>query len=105
MLWIDRTPSARLTYDPSTALHAHPAALLLRAFPNPATDRMSVYMVGDNSRKELKLYDLSGKLIYSQPVNDMFTTLDLHKLTKGLYIVKITSMDGKVLHSERIVKN
>lgn len=77
----------------------------VKLFPNPATDRMSVYMVGDNSRKELKLYDLSGKLIYSQPVNDMFTTLDLHKLTKGLYIVKITSMDGKVLHSERIVKN
>ncbi|HRI26040.1 MAG TPA: T9SS type A sorting domain-containing protein [Ferruginibacter sp.] len=81
------------------------ADVKVKLFPNPATDRMTLYMVGDNSRKELKLYDLSGKLIYSQPVNDMFTTFDLHKLVKGVYLVKVSGPDGKVLHSERIVKN
>ncbi|HNU88383.1 MAG TPA: fibronectin type III domain-containing protein, partial [Ferruginibacter sp.] len=77
----------------------------VKLFPNPATDKLSVYMIGDNSRKDLQVYDLAGKLVYTQAVNDMFTTLDLKKLSKGLYFVKIIQADGKVLYSERIVKN
>lgn len=77
----------------------------VKLFPNPVTDKLSVYLVGDNSRKELKLYDLNGRLIYVQPVNDMFTTLDLKKLAKGLYYVKIEQPGGRVLFSEKIVKN
>ncbi len=77
----------------------------VKLFPNPVADKLSVYIVGDNSRKELKLYDLNGRIIYAQTVNDMFTTLDLKKIAKGLYFVKIVKSDGKVLYSERVVKD
>ena len=76
----------------------------VKLYPNPVTNKLSVYLVGDNSKKDLKLYDLSGKLIYTQQLNDMFTTLDLQKLSKGMYFVKITQADGKLLYSEKVVK-
>jgi len=63
-----------------------------------------VYLVGDNTRKNLTVYDVYGRAIYSQPLTDMFTTLDLKKLLKGVYVVKITGVDGKVLYTEKIVK-
>ncbi len=81
------------------------ADVKVKLFPNPATDKISVYLIGDNSRKDLKLFDISGKLIYVQQLTDMFTTLDLQKLAKGVYIAKVTQADGKVLYSEKIVKN
>ncbi|MGF2413390.1 T9SS type A sorting domain-containing protein [Ferruginibacter sp.] len=76
----------------------------VKLFPNPVADKLSVYLVGDNSRRDLKLYDLSGRLIYTQQLNDMFTTLDLQKLSKGMYVVKITDAAGKLLYSEKVVK-
>ncbi|HMK05016.1 MAG TPA: T9SS type A sorting domain-containing protein [Ferruginibacter sp.] len=80
-------------------------AVRVKLFPNPVTDKLSVYLIGDNNRKDLRIYDMSGKLIYTQQVNDMFTTLDLKKLAKGMYFVKITEAGGKVLYTEKIVKN
>ncbi len=77
----------------------------VKLMPNPVTNKLNVYLIGDNTRKDLKIFDLNGKLIYSQQVNDMFTTLDLHTLAQGMYIVKITQADGKILFSEKIVKN
>ncbi|MFZ1528052.1 MAG: fibronectin type III domain-containing protein [Ferruginibacter sp.] len=77
----------------------------VKLFPNPVTDKLSVYMVSDNSRKDLKLYSINGKLIYTQQLTDMFTTLDLKKLAKGMYVVKVVLPDGKILHSEKVLKD
>ena len=79
--------------------------LRIKLFPNPVTNKLSVYVVGDNSPKILKLYDMSGKAIYTQQLNDMFTTLDLQRMAKGTYLIKITNPDGKVLYTEKVVKN
>lgn len=54
--------------------------------------------------KNLNVYDVVGRAVYSGPINDMFTTLDLQKLRKGVYVVKISAFDGKVLYTEKIVK-
>jgi hypothetical protein len=78
--------------------------LTVKLFPNPAKDKVSVYLLGDNTRKNLIVYDVTGRAIYSQGLNEMFTTLDLQKLLKGVYVVKITALNGKVLYAEKIVK-
>jgi hypothetical protein len=44
-------------------------------------------------------------VVYSQLLTDMFTTLDLQKLAKGIYFVRVTNADGKVVYSEKIVKD
>ena len=77
----------------------------VKFFPNPVKNKLSVYMIGDNKHRNLSVVDISGKVLYTQPLNDMFTTLNLQKLGRGLYFVKITDLNGKVLHTERILKD
>jgi hypothetical protein len=79
--------------------------LELKLFPNPSKDKLNVYLLADNTSKFMDLYDANGKRLYSQKVNDMFTTLDIQKLPKGLYLVKIRSEDGKLLRTEKFIKN
>jgi len=83
---------------------AAPAYFTVNFFPNPVKDKLSVYLVGDNSHKSLTVVDIAGKVLYTQPLNEMFTTLNLQKLGRGLYFVKITDMKGKVLHTEKVIK-
>lgn len=78
--------------------------LTVKLFPNPTRDRLSVYVIGDNSRRNLTVFDIKGRIVYSQPLSDMITTLSLAKLAKGMYVVKVTGADGKVLYSEKIAK-
>ncbi len=79
-------------------------AFSVTLFPNPVSEKLTVYIIGDNSRKVLTLFDISGRVVFTEMVNEMFTTLDMQKLSHGMYIVKITQPDGKILHSEKIVK-
>lgn len=76
----------------------------VKLFPNPTRDRLSIYVVGDNSRRNLTVFDIKGRVIYSQPLSDMITTLSLAKLARGMYVVKVTGANGKILYSEKVVK-
>ncbi len=73
-------------------------------FPNPVKETVTVYILGDNTLRNLSLFDISGRLIFETQLTDMFTSLDLSKLSHGLYIVQITQPDGKVVHTEKLVK-
>ncbi|MES2776205.1 MAG: fibronectin type III domain-containing protein [Bacteroidota bacterium] len=84
---------------------ADQSGFTVKLFPNPVKDKLSVYLVGDNSHKNLSVIDISGKVLYTQPLNEMFTTLNLQKLGRGLYFVKITDLKGKVLHTEKVIKD
>lgn len=76
----------------------------VKVFPNPARDKVTIYVVGDNTSRNLVLQDASGRAVYRQPVNDMFTTLDLQKLSPGVYFMNVIGSNGKVLYTEKIVK-
>ena len=78
--------------------------LTVKVFPNPVSDKLTVYLTGDNSRKNLVMYNVNGKVLYSQPITDMFTTLDVKKIPGGVYYLKLTDNDGNLLHSEKFVK-
>jgi hypothetical protein len=73
-------------------------------FPKPVKDKLTVYIIGDNTERQLLLYDINGKVIYSQGVNEMFTHLNLQNIAQGIYFVKIARPDGKILHSEKFMK-
>ncbi|MDB5205545.1 MAG: type sorting protein [Flavisolibacter sp.] len=78
--------------------------LTVKLFPNPTKDKLSVYLLGDNTRKNLTLFDVAGRAVYSQQLNEMFTTLNLQNLRNGVYVIKISTQDGKLLYTEKIVK-
>ena len=68
-------------------------------YPNPARDQFHI-MHEVSAEASVNIYDLQGKMILSQQVND--NTVDVSGLAHGIYIVKLVDND-KILIS-RLVK-
>jgi hypothetical protein len=75
-----------------------------KLFPNPVSQTLTVYILGDNTKKFLTIYDISGKVVFSYQITEMFTNLDLQNLAKGMYIATVSLENGKLLHTEKIIK-
>jgi hypothetical protein len=76
-----------------------------KIYPNPTKDRVTVYVLGNNTKRTLTMYDATGRIVYNHGLNEMFTTLSLQKVSNGIYFIKIKSETGEVIYSERIIKN
>jgi hypothetical protein len=65
----------------------------VEVFPNPATETISVK--GDQI-KSIDIFNLTGKLIYTvnKKVQDLITEIDVSKIPKGIYIIKIYTKQG-----------
>ncbi|WP_291152380.1 T9SS type A sorting domain-containing protein [Flavobacterium sp. UBA7680] len=69
-------------------------------YPNPAEN--VVYINNLSSSSTVSIFDLTGKVIYSQSANEQ-TAVDTSNFAKGIYIVQIES-NGKKEHKKLIVK-
>jgi hypothetical protein len=68
-------------------------------YPNPARDQF--HILNDVSAEaSVNIYDLQGKMIMSQQVND--NTVDVSNLAHGIYIIKLINNDKIVI--SRLVK-
>ena len=80
----------------------------LQAYPNPAVSTINLRMVnGDLGRIQMKLYDLSGKIVktalYQKQGVIFQQQLQVNTLTKGVYMVELIS-DGKTKSVTKFVK-
>jgi hypothetical protein len=57
---------------------------------------------GNNSIKSIQLYDVQGRLLQSNLVNENETTIDVSTKAKGVYFLKILSDKG--MKVEKIVR-
>src|SRR5690606_14625776 len=58
-------------------------------YPNPVKDTFTIS--SEDKIKSVELFDLSGRLIRTALVNDKKITQDIHSLSKGIYIIKIST--------------
>ena len=72
--------------------------------PNPAQDYVVIENTGANLPGAINLYDMVGRQVISQPFTEVKTTLNIHQLPAGLYLLNITQGDSKVA-SFKIVKD
>lgn len=79
----------------------HPISQL-SIYPNPATDRVYVEGLGENT---LIVYDLLGKPVkYSKSrVTENVSEINLQDAATGIYFVKITDLDGNYLRSIKLI--
>lgn len=78
------------------------------AFPNPVSDKLNIAYY-NNSATQLKfeLFDMAGKCFENkmyQTLSEGLLTIDAQSLASGVYLVRITTLDGIVLATEKIVK-
>ncbi len=71
-------------------------------YPNPVSNGKLFMSSNSNITKQLKIYSLLGKLVYSKNVNAK-ETIDITKLNAGMYMVKIKE-DDKISTRKLIIK-
>jgi len=63
----------------------------INVYPNPVKDVINVTLNGQHSTNAvISVIDLTGKIVYSAPVNSEAVTIDASGLSSGIYIVKYT---------------
>lgn len=94
------------TYDVATIAEEAPLGLSVNVFPNPATDLLQIALSGEFPDIELALMDMSGKLVGSQMLRSGTSGFNFGVgfLAKGTYVLRLSSKDGDVMYSYRIIK-
>jgi hypothetical protein len=68
-------------------------------YPNPATDRIQIRTRGDIY--ELRIMDMSGKLLITDRLTVDGQIVDLNRLASGLYFYQMINEYGKLAHTGR----
>jgi hypothetical protein len=73
----------------------------IKAFPNPVSGKLTI--TGLQHAHTIIMYDMNGKKVMTQQVNGHSKTLDMQKLTRGIY--QIIIIDKEQGHTNlRIIK-
>jgi hypothetical protein len=72
-------------------------------FPNPASKILNVQMTGDMEGAKLAVYDIFGRKLQQRLVNTGNNTLDISKLSAGIYLVKVEK-EGVVISVRKLIK-
>ncbi|GEM_PF-1102776 len=69
----------------------------LRVFPNPANGSFNLSLEG---QQKIELFDVSGNKVKQLQTSSDFTSVDIHDLPAGLYLLKV--FDGKIWHFSKV---
>lgn len=62
-------------------------------YPNPTTDHLTVELLANISKTEIKIFNMLGELEYSATETKQKADLDVSGLTSGLHIIQISTRD------------
>jgi len=75
-------------------------------FPNPTIDYVTVNMEGfefETGPRSYQLYDLQGRLLKQNTINQNETQIDLNDLSSSIYILQVYA-NNKILKTFKILK-
>jgi hypothetical protein len=75
-------------------------------FPNPTTDFVNINMKGlefENGPQSYQLYDIQGRLIKQNTINQTETQINLSDLSSSIYILQVY-VNNQVLKTFKIIK-
>jgi hypothetical protein len=94
------TPMVRMNFDPSVGVNEVENNLGLRVFPNPANEVINISLNKEVSAT-LTLLDVSGKVVKTQALNGISTSINTASLNSGVYFVTIN--DGTSVSTQKVV--
>lgn len=82
--------------------------LICKAYPNPTTNFLYLSIDADEASKMQSLsyilYDISGKIIMSDKINDFETMLPVSNLKPAIYLLKVIQ-ENREVKTFKIIKN
>ncbi|WP_396600310.1 T9SS type A sorting domain-containing protein [Algibacter sp. R77976] len=84
--------------EASTLSNTYVANTMFSIFPNPTSHFISLnFNINSNSSLKINIYDIQGKPVYAKTktVTDASVKLDVSKLSKGLYFIKVNDGDSE----------
>ena len=94
------TPMVRMNFDPSVGVNEVEDNLGLRVFPNPANEVINISLNKEVSAT-ITLLDVSGKVVRTQALNGISTSINTASLNSGVYFVTIN--DGTSVSTQKVV--
>jgi len=73
-------------------------------FPNPATSFLNVELDAFDG-VSFKLQDVNGKVLKQENINNAITSIDVNKLERGIYLLKLVDQNDKKLKSYKFLKH
>jgi hypothetical protein len=86
----------------STGISETAAAGAVKLYPNPAEETVHLNLPAAKGNYSVNIYSMNGAVAYH--INTDLPTLNISKLTKGLYVVEVSNENG-FLYTTRLVKN
>jgi hypothetical protein len=75
---------------------------LITVYPNPTKDVVTISIKDNSTLKTIELYDVQGRLLQTQLVNDISSELNLAERANGMYFIKINTDKGSKV--EKLMK-
>jgi len=80
-------------------------SLSCSVYPNPTTELLSLSIeITDSSDLFYQLYDISGRLLETEKIGCVLTTIDMRHLSSATYFLKVTD-NNKEIKIFKIIKN
>ena len=71
-------------------------------YPNPCDSHINIVFSNDNEIKHIQLFDIFGKMIYKENVNQNSLQINMSSYNQGIYFIKIVSNKSEYEH--KIIK-
>lgn len=78
----------------------------LNMYPNPTSELLNIELGNNESDIELKLFDMGGKLVYTNKIEAYQTkyVVPMNAVATGNYLIQMSSVDGKMNTTHKVMK-
>jgi len=74
-----------------------PANTALQAYPNPASDRITIEHESIKAGDIIEIFGMSGNRIGRYTANGTQTTIELSGYAQGIYVVRVNGKEAKIV--------